>query len=170
MYPAKFDYARAGSVEEAIGLLANDGDAKLLAGGHSLLPAMKLRLSQPSALIDIGRIAGLKGISKSGHTVKVGALTTHAAAAASHDLPKAWSEAAAMIGDPQVRNRGTVGGNIAHADPASDLPTVLLGLNATINIQGANGNRSVKADDFFLDLFATALGENEIITSVEVAA
>lgn len=169
MYPTKFDYARAGSVAEALSLGSADG-AKFLAGGHSLIPAMKLRLSTPEKLVDIGRIAGLKGISSSGGKVSVGALTTHAAAAASADLPKVWSEAAATIGDPQVRNRGTVGGNIAHADPASDLPTVLVALHATVNIQGASGSRSVAADDFFIDLFTTALGEGEIITSVDVNA
>ena len=169
MYPTKFDYARAGSVEEAISLGSADG-AKFLAGGHSLIPAMKLRLSTPEKLIDIGRIAGLKGISRNGASVSVGALTTHAACAASGDLPKVWSEAASTIGDPQVRNRGTVGGNIAHADPASDLPTVLTALRANVNIQGASGSRSVSADDFFVDLFTTALQEGEIITSVDVSA
>lgn len=169
MYPTKFDYVRAGSVAEAISLGAADG-AKFLAGGHSLIPAMKLRLSTPEKLVDIGRIAGLSGINSSGGNVTVGALTTHAAAAASGALPKVWSEAAALIGDPQVRNRGTVGGNIAHADPASDLPTVMVALHANINIQSASGSRSVSADDFFIDLFTTDLQEGEIITSVDVAA
>ena len=169
MYPTQFDYARAGSVEEALSLGAADG-AKFLAGGHSLIPAMKLRLSTPSTLVDIGRLASLKGISKSSGKVKVGALTTHASCAASSDLPTVWSEAAGLIGDPQVRNRGTVGGNIAHADPASDLPTVLVALHANINIQSSSGSRSVSADDFFIDLFTTALQEGEIVTSVEVGA
>ncbi|MFN8445666.1 MAG: xanthine dehydrogenase family protein subunit M [Caldilineaceae bacterium] len=169
MYPTQFDYARAGSVEEAISLGSADG-AKFVAGGHSLIPAMKLRLSTPSTLVDIGRLSGLKGISRNGNSVRVGALTTHAACAASGDLPKVWSEAAGLIGDPQVRNRGTVGGNIAHADPASDLPTVLTALRANVNIQGAGGSRSVSADDFFVDLFTTALQEGEIITSVDVSA
>ncbi len=169
MYPPKFDYARAGSVSEALQLVKQQDGAKFLAGGHSLLPALKLRLSNPSALIDIGRLADLKGISKNGGSVTVGALTTHAAAAASKDLPRAWSEAAGLIGDPQVRNVGTVGGNIAHADPASDLPTVLMALGAKIHIQGASGRRVVSADDFFIDLFTTALEDGEIITAVEVA-
>lgn len=170
MYPPKFDYYRASSVSEALSLLQTHSGAKVLAGGHSLLPAMKLRLSDPGVLIDIGRVAELKGISKSGSTVRVGALTSHAAVAASQDVPVAWSEAAAMIGDPQVRNRGTVGGNIAHADPASDLPTVLTALKATIHVQGPNGSRAISADDFFIDLFTTALGEGELVTAVEVTS
>jgi carbon-monoxide dehydrogenase medium subunit len=170
MYPPKFDYYRANSVSEALALLQQHNTAKVLAGGHSLIPAMKLRLSDPGVLIDIGRVAELKGISRSGNTVRVGALTTHAAVAASADVPKAWSEAAGWIGDPQVRNRGTVGGNIAHADPASDLPTVLTALGATIHLQGPGGVRSVSADDFFVDLFTTALGDGELVTAVEVAA
>lgn len=168
MYPPKFDYYRAGSVSEALSLIQQHSGAKVLAGGHSLIPAMKLRLADPGVLIDIGRVAELKGISKNGSSVRVGALTTHAAVAASADVPKAWSEAASWIGDPQVRNRGTVGGNIAHADPASDLPTVLTALKATIHVQGPNGARAIAADDFFVDLFTTALGEDEIVTAVEV--
>ncbi len=168
MYPPKFDYYRANSVSEALALLQQHNTAKVLAGGHSLIPAMKLRLSDPGVLIDIGRVAELKGISRSGNTVRVGSLTTHAAVAASADVPKAWSEAASWIGDPQVRNRGTVGGNIAHADPASDLPTVLTALGATIQLQGPGGARTVSADDFFVDLFTTALGDGELVTAVEV--
>ncbi len=164
MYPPKFDYYRAGSPDEAVALVQEHG-GKFLAGGHSLIPVMNLRLADPGALVDIGRL-DMKGISSNGSGVTVGALTTHAMVAASGDVPTALSEAAGKIGDPQVRNRGTVGGNIAHADPASDLPTVLLALRATIHTNG----RSIPADDFFVDLFTTALDEGEIITSVSVAS
>jgi len=127
MYPPKFDYYRAGSVDEAVSLLGQHDGAKLLAGGHSLLPAMNLRLADPGVLIDIGRIADLKGVRKQGDgSVHIGALTTHAMIEASADVPSIMSEAASQIGDPQVRNRGTIGGNVAHADPASDWPTILL--------------------------------------------
>lgn len=165
MYPPKFDYYRAGSTAEAVSL-AKEHNGKFLAGGHSLIPVMNLRLADPGALVDIGRLPDLKGISTNGDTVTVGALTTHAMVAASNDVPTALSEAAGMIGDPQVRNRGTVGGNIAHADPASDLPTVLLALRASITTT----SRTINADDFFIDLFTTALQEDEIITSVSVAS
>lgn len=164
MYPPKFDYYRAASPDEATALVQEHG-GKFLAGGHSLIPVMNLRLADPGALVDIGRL-DMKGISTSSSGVTIGALTTHAMVAASGDVPTALSEAAGKIGDPQVRNRGTVGGNIAHADPASDLPTVLLALKATINTNG----RSIPADDFFVDLFTTALDEGEIITSVSVAS
>ena len=166
MYPPKFDYVRANSVEEAVSQV--QGGARVLAGGHSLIPALKLRLSDPGKLVDISRLSGMKGISVSGNKATIGALTTHAMVAAAQGLPVGLTEAAAMIGDPQVRNRGTVGGNIAHADPASDLPTVLVGLGATINLVGPNGSRSVAAADFFIDLFFTALGEDELVASVDV--
>jgi carbon-monoxide dehydrogenase medium subunit len=166
MYPPKFDYVRANSVEEALSQV--QGGAKVLAGGHSLIPALKLRLSDPGKLVDISRLSGMKGIAISGNKATIGALTTHAMVAAAQGLPVGLTEAAAMIGDPQVRNRGTVGGNIAHADPASDLPTVLVGLGATINLVGPNGSRSVAAADFFIDLFFTALGEDELVASVDV--
>lgn len=166
MYPPKFDYVRANSVEEALSQV--QGGAKVLAGGHSLIPALKLRLSDPGKLVDISRLSGMKGISISGNKATIGALTTHAMVAAAQGLPAGLTEAAGMIGDPQVRNRGTVGGNIAHADPASDLPTVLVALGATINLVGPGGNRSVAAADFFIDLFFTALGEDELVASVDV--
>ena len=169
MHPPKFDYYRAASVEEAISLMqAHDG--KFLAGGHSLIPVMNLRLTDPGVLIDIGRIDSLKGISVNGNTVRIGALTTHAMVAASKAVPAVLSEAASMIGDPQVRNRGTVGGNISHADPASDLPTVFLALGATMHLQGPSGSRSVAAEDFFVDLFSTALDDDELLVAVEVPA
>ncbi len=168
MYPPKFEYYRAATLDEALALLQTHEGAKVLAGGHSLVPAMKLRLSDPGTLIDIGRIAELKGIRQDNGTTSIGALTTHAMIAAADNLPAILPEAASQIGDPQVRNRGTVGGNIAHADPASDLPTVLVALGATIHVVGPNGKRSIAAEDFFIDLFATALDEGEIVTSVDV--
>ncbi len=166
MYPPKFDYQRADSVEAA--LTAMQQGAKVLAGGHSLIPALKLRLSDPGTLVDIGRLDGMKGITVNGAVATIGALTTHAMVARATNLPAALTEAAGMIGDPAVRNRGTVGGNIAHADPASDLPTVFVGLGATINLIGPNGSRSVAAADFFIDLFYTALEEDELVASVDI--
>ena len=167
MYPPKFDYHRANSLDEAFSLMSQTG-GKLLAGGHSLIPTLKLRLADPGTLIDIGRISDLQGISTSGGSIQIGALTTHAMIAAATNLPDALTEAAGWIGDPQVRNRGTVGGNVAHADPASDLPTVFVALGATIHVQGPNGSRAILADNFFVDLFATDLQDDEIVTSVEV--
>jgi carbon-monoxide dehydrogenase medium subunit len=169
MYPPKFDYYRASSLAEAVSLLKQHSGAKVLAGGHSLIPVMNLRLADPGTLIDIGRISELKGISADNGSVRIGALTPHALIAASADVPTVLSEAAGMIGDPQVRNRGTIGGNIAHADPASDLPTVLTALGAKIHVTGPNGNRTISADNFFTGLFATALADGEIVTAVEVA-
>jgi carbon-monoxide dehydrogenase medium subunit len=170
MYPANFEYVRAGSVEEAIQLLGQHENAKLLAGGHSLLPMMKLRLADPAVLIDIGRIAGMSGVSSSGGSVSVGALSTHAEIAAADGVPGALSDAANEVGDQQVRNRGTIGGNVAHADPASDLPTVLVALDATIHMTGPGGARSVSAEDCFIDLFTTALGSDEVMTSISMPA
>jgi carbon-monoxide dehydrogenase medium subunit len=169
MYPPKFDYYRAQSVDEALSLMRQHG-GKFLAGGHSLIPILNLRLADPGVMIDIGRLESLKGISVEGDTVKIGALTTHIMVASSADVPKALSDAASMIGDPQVRNRGTVGGNVSHADPASDLPTAMMALGARFNIAGANGTRSVDAADFFTGLFETALGEDELLLGVEVPA
>jgi carbon-monoxide dehydrogenase medium subunit len=169
MYPPKFDYYRASSVDEAIALMQEHG-GKFLAGGHSLIPVMNLRLADPGALIDIGRLDSLKGISVEDGMVKIGALTTHAMVAASSDVPRALSEAASMIGDPQVRNRGTVGGNVSHADPASDLPTVLTALGAKFRIAGSGGMKTIDAADFFTGLFETALGEDDLLVGVGVAA
>jgi carbon-monoxide dehydrogenase medium subunit len=171
MYPAKFDYIRADSIQEAIGLLQQHEDAKLLAGGHSLLPAMKLRLAQPAVLVDIGRIADLKEISQNGSTIKIGALSTHASLAASDVLQAncaVLSEAAVQVGDQQVRNKGTIGGNLAHADPASDLPAAVLALGGTVTVVGPNGERTIAASDFFVDLLTTDLQIDEILTSIEV--
>ena len=171
MYPPAFDYVRAGSVAEAIDELTKS-DGKLLAGGHSLLPVMKLRLADPGVLIDIGRIDAMRGIDKSGDAFNIGALTTHTEVSDQTDdaFPAALREAAGMIGDPQVRNRGTVGGNVAHADPASDLPTVFAALGATVHATGPDGSRTIGAADFFTGLFETALADNEILTAVGVNA
>ncbi|MCH8894185.1 MAG: xanthine dehydrogenase family protein subunit M [Chloroflexi bacterium] len=172
MFSTEFEYKKASSVSEAIQLLGSNGDAKILAGGHSLIPLMKLRLARPGTVIDIGGIGELKGISVENGTLRIGALTTHAEIASSSQVQSAagilW-ETAQGIGDPQVRNRGTIGGNVAHADPASDLPTVLKAMNATFNIQGPGGARTVSADDFFIGAFTTALGDDEILTGVEMA-
>lgn len=167
MYPPKFEYYRASSIAETISLLGQHSGAKVLAGGHSLIPAMNIRLADPGVLIDIGRINELKGISAGDGSVRIGALTTHATIAVSDQVPRALSEAAGMIGDPQVRNRGTIGGNIANADPASDLPTVLTALGATIHITSADGDRTLAASDFFTGSLETALQEGEIVTAIE---
>ena len=168
MYPPKFDYYRANSIAEALSMLGQYQGAKVLAGGHSLIPAMNIRLADPGILIDIGRISELKGISTADGSVRIGALTPHAVVAASTAVPQALSEAAGKIGDPQVRNRGTIGGNIAHADPGSDLPTVLTALDAMIHIASASGERTLAASDFFIGLMETALREGEIVTSIDV--
>jgi carbon-monoxide dehydrogenase medium subunit len=173
MYPPKFDYYRAASVDEALSLLQQYQGAKLLAGGHSLLPLMKIRLADPGTIIDIGRIGELKGITPDGNNMRIGALTPHAVVASAKQLPQALTEAAANIGDPMVRNRGTIGGNIAHADPASDLPTVLLALGATMHVTGKGSNgarvtRAVEAADFFTGFFATDLAEDEILLAIDV--
>ncbi len=173
MYAADFNYYRAGSVAEAGDLLKKHPGAKLLAGGHSLIPLLKLRLAAPPALIDIGRIAELKGITVRDGTVRIGALTTHAELAASAALREhcpALAEAAAQVGDPAVRNRGTIGGNVAHADPASDLPTVLTALNARFALTGPNGSRAVDANGFFKGMMATALGEQDLLIAIDVPA
>jgi aerobic carbon-monoxide dehydrogenase medium subunit len=172
MYPASFEYHRAASVEEAVGLLTRfKDDAKLLAGGHSLIPMMKLRLAQPKHLIDIGRVGGLSGIKEEGGNFVIGALTTHYAvesSAAVRQKCPMLSEAAAMIGDPQVRNYGTVGGSVAHSDPAADWPAVMLALGAEVKAVGPKGARTIKVDDFFKDLFTTALGPDEILTEIRI--
>ena len=173
MYSANVAYHRASSVAEAIELLAENEDSKLIAGGHSLIPLMKLRLAAPSALIDIGRIDSLRGTSCEDGTVRIGALTTHSVLASCSDLQSCCplvSEAAALIGDPAVRNRGTIGGNLVHADPASDLPTVAVALGATMQATGSNGDRCIAAADFFEELMTTALGDGEVLTSVQAPA
>ena len=173
MYAPDFGYYRAGSLAEAGQLLQQHPGAKLLAGGHSLIPLLKLRLATPPALIDIGRLDELKGISVANGRVRIGALTTHAELAASSELAArcpVLGEAAGLIGDPAVRNRGTIGGNVAHADPASDLPTVLCAIDATIVVSGGGGERSIPAADFFEGMMETALGDHDIVTAIEVPA
>jgi carbon-monoxide dehydrogenase medium subunit len=174
MIPAAFDYQRASSVDEAVTLLAESGgDAKILAGGHSLIPTLKLRLARPETLIDIGRIDELKGISEDGDTIVIGALTTHDDVASS-DVVQAkapnLAAAAAAIGDLQVRNCGTIGGALVHADPAADYPAAILADEAEIVVQGPNGSRTVPAADFFLDIFVTAVQEDELLTAVRIPA
>lgn len=168
MYTAQFDYIRANSIDEALALLEQHPNASLLAGGHSLLPAMKLRLANPEILIDIGRLEELKGITSTPSHVRIGALATHADIAASDLVPAGLREAAGMVGDRQVRNRGTIGGNISHADPASDLPTILTALRAKFHLSSTKGSRTLEADQCFLGFFETAKGKNEILLAVEV--
>ncbi|GAA4613186.1 FAD binding domain-containing protein [Saccharopolyspora hordei] len=172
MIPAAFTYKKAGSVDEALSLLAEHGDdAKLLAGGHSLLPLMKLRLAVPEVLIDLGGLRELSYVREEGDEVRIGALTRH------HDLEHSellqqqvplLAHAAGTIGDPQVRHRGTIGGSLVHGDPASDLPAVALALDAVLVAQGPSGTREIPATEFFTDFFETALGEDELLVEVRV--
>jgi len=169
--PAEFTYHRPTSLDEAIGLLAKDGDARPLAGGHSLLPMMKLRLAEPQAIVDIGRIPGLDGIAIEGEELRIGALATHASVAASElvrEKCRVLAATAEGIGDRQVRNRGTIGGSLAHADPGADYPTVLSALGATVVALGPDGEREIAADDFFTGVFTTALEQGELVTAVRV--
>jgi carbon-monoxide dehydrogenase medium subunit len=172
MFPASFGYVAARSVEEALQLLTQQGeDAKLLAGGHSLIPAMKLRLASPRTLIDLGTIPGLRGVRIDGDTLVIGALTVHADVASSDLVRKrlpGLAEAASVIGDVQVRNRGTIGGSVAHADPAADLPVILTALNASFVLQSVSGSRAVFADDFFTDFYTTAMTAHEVLTEIRV--
>ncbi len=171
MRPAEFEYHRPGSLDEALALLGEE--SRPLAGGHSLLPLMKMRLSTPEALVDLADVPGLDEISEDGDGLRVGALATHASVAAS-DLVRSrcpvLAETAALIGDAQVRNRGTLGGSVAHADPAADYPTILTALGATISVAGENGEREIAADDFFVGMFATALQPGELVVAVKVPA
>jgi aerobic carbon-monoxide dehydrogenase medium subunit len=171
MIPSAFEYHAPTTVAEALSLLEQHGDeAKIIAGGHSLLPAMKLRLAAPSVIIDINKIAELRGVVINGN-INIGALTTYHAIE-SHDGLKSscaiLPEAVAQIGDIQVRNRGTLGGSLAHADPAADPPAVMLALDAQIRAQGSGGERTISAVDFFTDMLSTALEPNELITSIVV--
>jgi aerobic carbon-monoxide dehydrogenase medium subunit len=171
MIPAPFDYEVADSVGHALSLLGDREDAKLLAGGHSLLPLLRLRLTRPALLVDIGRLEELSYVREKGDSIAIGALTRH------HDVHHApslqehnplVSYAAGQIGDPQVRHRGTIGGSIAHGDPASDLPAVLLALDAEIDIAGTSGVRTVAAGEFFQGVFTTAAGPSELVTEIRV--
>ncbi|MFQ5708168.1 MAG: FAD binding domain-containing protein [bacterium] len=170
MIPNSFEYVRASSVQDAVALLSRHGEnAKLLAGGHSLIPAMKLRLNTPSTLIDISGIHELTNIAKSGNRVEIGAFVTHRTVEFSDEIKNACAvlaEAAGKIGDPQVRNHGTMGGSLAHADPAADYPALLLALDAAVEVVGPSGSRTVTADQFFTGLFETALQSGEMITKV----
>jgi carbon-monoxide dehydrogenase medium subunit len=172
MYPAPFDYFRPSSVDEALALLARYGDdAKLLAGGHSLIPAMKLRLARPAVVVDIGRIADLAYIRQLGPQIAIGATTTHHAIERSALLGEKCPllpETAATIGDMQVRNRGTIGGSLAHADPAADWPAAILALDAELELAGPAGRRTVGAGEFFVDLFQTAMAPNEVLCEIRV--
>ncbi|MGO4711778.1 FAD binding domain-containing protein [Bradyrhizobium sp. 2TAF24] len=170
MIPAAFDYIRATSLSHALGLLQDDPDSnKLVAGGHSLIPALKLRLASPERLIDIRNLPELKGISL-GDRIRIGALTTHAELLASdalHEAAPIFRQAANLIADPQVRNRGTIGGALANADPAADWPAVVLALGATLDVVGPNGPSRVAARNFFVDIMTTALAPDEILLAVE---
>jgi len=172
MFPANFAYVAAGSVEEALQLMVKHGEeGKLLAGGHSLIPAMKLRLQSPQTLIDLGTVPGLRGVRVDGNNLIIGALTVHTDVASSDLVRKhlpGLAEAASVIGDVQVRNRGTIGGSVAHADPAADLPVILTALNASFIVQSVTGNRTIAVDDFFTDFYTTAMNANEILTEIRV--
>lgn len=171
MFASPFAYHRATSLAEAQRLLAANPGARLLAGGHSLLPLMKLRLGSPDALVDIGRVAELRGIAESGGRLRIGALTTHAEIAASEVVRArclVLAEAAGRIGDPAVRNRGTIGGSVAHADPGADLPTVLVALDAAFDVAGRAGTRTIEAGSFFQGLMSTALQPEDILTTVSI--
>ena len=172
MIPSSFTYMRAGSAAEALDLVAEHGeDAKFLAGGHSLLPLMKLRLAAPEVIIDLGGLRDLSYVTDQGSYVAIGALTRH------HDVENSellgrevplLAHAAGQVGDPQIRHRGTIGGSIAHADPASDLPAVLLALDATVVARGADGEREIAIGEFFQGLFETALEPDELLTEIRV--
>lgn len=170
MIPTQFDYARAESVDQAIQLLEESGgEGKLIAGGHSLLPLMKFRLTEPGKLIDISRIPDLKGVRKEGNRIYVGAMTTHREAAENETINEhipVLAKAAGQVGDLQIRNRGTVGGNIAHGDPAADLPAAAVVMDASMIIQGQDGEEEMDVRDFIIGPLITMLPENSLVTSV----
>lgn len=171
MYPAEFDYHRPENVSDAIKLLKDNPEAKLLAGGHSLLPVMKLRLAQPAALVDISRLSEIKGVKEDGGAIVIGANTTYSEIMSSDVIKQklpVLAEASDKVGDVQVRNKGTIGGAAAHADPASDLPAVLLALDAEFKTVSSSGEKTHKATDFFVDMFTTALEPDEVITEVRI--
>ena len=172
MIPAQFDYLTPNSIDEAVGLLAQHPDeAKILAGGHSLIPAMKLRLAMPQVLIDIGRIKDLAYIREEGAQIRIGAMTTHYQLESSDRLREICPllpECAAQIGDVQVRNKGTIGGSLAHSDPAGDWPAAIIALGAEIVAVSASGERVIKADDFFVDMLTTALVPGEILREIRI--
>ena len=171
MYPAAFEYHAPTSVKDALKLLDKLDDAKLLAGGHSLIPMMKLRLAQPKHLIDLGKVKGLSGIKEDKGAFTVGAMTTHWEVESSKTLKAkvpVVSETAAVIGDPAVRNKGTIGGSLAHADPAADMPATAIALGFEFVCEGAKGKRTVKADDWFKGLMTTAVKDNEVLTTIRI--
>lgn len=171
MIAAQFDYARANTLAEALNLLAQNEDAKILAGGHSLIPAMKLRLTQPPLLVDISRIKDLAYVREEDGQIRIGAATTHYQIESSDLLRKICPllpQCAAHIGDVQVRNKGTIGGSAAHADPAGDWPAAILALNAELVIASPKGERTIKANDFFVDLLTTALEPGEILREIRI--
>jgi carbon-monoxide dehydrogenase medium subunit len=172
MIPAEFEYEAPKTLDEALRLLGRHGDeAKILAGGHSLLPLMKLRLAAPRYVVDIGRLRGMDYIREEGGKLAIGALVTHAQVAASEllrDKCPLLPEAAALIGDMQVRNRGTLGGSLAHADPAADYPAAILALDAEMIVQSSAGKRTIPAETFFVDLLATEIRPGEILTEIRV--
>ncbi len=173
MIPNNFEYFAPATIEEALKLLEQHGeDAKILSGGHSLIPVLKLRLASPGVVIDIGRISELKAIKVDGATISIGANATHAEIAANADLKThcpLLTETAAQIGDQQVRNRGTIGGSLTHADPAADWPAAILALDAEVIARSSQGTRAIKAADFFLDLMTSAVESDEIVTEIRVA-
>jgi carbon-monoxide dehydrogenase medium subunit len=169
--PAGFDYVVAEHPDHAIEVLAKREDAKLIAGGHSLIPAMKLRLARPALLVDVGRIGSLSYVQEEGDTIAIGALTRHKDVARSPVLQQHCpivSHTAGQVGDPQVRHRGTIGGSLAHGDPASDLPTVILALHAELVARGPDGDRAIPAGEFFTGVFQTALEPNEMLVEIRV--
>ena len=171
MIPAAFTYERARSVEEAIELLGRDDDAKVLAGGHSLIPAMKLRIARPTVLVDIGRLDDLRYVREEGDRIAIGALTRHAALVRDPVLAAGCAliaQATELVGDPQIRHRGTLGGSLAHADPASDLGAVVLALDAELVANGPDGERTIAATEFFTGPFTNALGPQELLTEIRV--
>ena len=172
MYAAPFEYLRPTTLAEAVALLARHGDdAKILAGGHSLIPAMKLRLARPTVVVDIGRLADLSYIREQGGQIAIGAMTTHYALETSallRDKCPLLPEVASVIGDVQVRNKGTIGGSLVHADPAADYPAAILALDAEMEIAGRSGRRTVRAADFFVALFQSAVGPDEILCEIRV--
>src|SRR5215471_18937021 len=171
MIPAQFDYARANTLDEALSLLAQTEDAKILAGGHSLIPAMKLRLIQPPLLVDIGRIKDLSYVREADGQIQIGAATTHYQIESSELLKQGCPllpECAGHIGDVQVRNKGTIGGSLAHADPAGDWPAAIIALGADLVVASSNGERTIPANEFFVDLLTTALEPGEILREIRI--
>lgn len=171
MIPAPFDYVRVDTLDEALSLLSQNEEAKVLAGGHSLIPAMKLRLAQPSLLVDISRIKDLAYVREEDGQIRIGAMTTHYQIESS-DLLKSicplLPDCASHIGDMQVRNKGTIGGSVAHADPAGDWPAAIIALNAEMVAASKDGERTIKADDFFVDMLTTALEPGEILREIRI--